>query len=165
VQTFGYLEPYVGYGHRVTLHLGAANRDPSVWGADADKFRLRPLETYEAHFVGFAEGAIHTHEGSPFSRTCVYARPPARTSLDPWPRAAALTLTLTRTLTLSLTLLGSCPAKWLCIKMMVEWLSSFIICTVGGYYDEHYAAERTAKLKAQAAVQLTISLSLTLTLT
>lgn len=42
-------------GRRWLLCLALAMRDPAVWGQDADKFRLRPLEMYEKHSVAFLE--------------------------------------------------------------------------------------------------------------
>jgi len=45
-------------GRREVLDVGRAQRDKSRWGADADRFVVRPLETYNNNSVGFAEMAV-----------------------------------------------------------------------------------------------------------
>jgi len=52
----------------VNLHM--ALHDPRVWGADAGKFRLRPLSEYHKLGIGFAEPAVYPHNRSSNSRAC-----------------------------------------------------------------------------------------------
>ncbi|KAG8468049.1 hypothetical protein KFE25_007101 [Diacronema lutheri] len=57
-------------GVTTVLNVGMAQRDPRVWGADADEFKLRSLSEYHAKSVGFAEPAVAPHLRSPNSRSC-----------------------------------------------------------------------------------------------
>lgn len=57
-------------GRRLLAVLAAAQRDPSVWGPDAEEFKLRPLELY-SQSVGFAEPARDDSvAGGKMNRNC-----------------------------------------------------------------------------------------------
>lgn len=52
------------------MNLQTAARDTSVWGEDAERFRIRPLSDYHKFFLGFADNANNPKIGSPNSRSC-----------------------------------------------------------------------------------------------
>ena len=56
--------------HEAMLNLCMAQRDPRVWGADADAFRLRAEEEYERLSVGWAEPAVAPTLDAPNSHMC-----------------------------------------------------------------------------------------------
>eukprot|EP00933_Yihiella_yeosuensis_P039804 TRINITY_DN33985_c0_g1_i1.p1 TRINITY_DN33985_c0_g1~~TRINITY_DN33985_c0_g1_i1.p1 ORF type:complete len:872 (+),score=172.75 TRINITY_DN33985_c0_g1_i1:712-3327(+) len=60
---------YWADGNREILSLNAALRDPAVWGSDANRFTLKPLELYRQNHVGFASQAKGT-PGSFDSKGC-----------------------------------------------------------------------------------------------
>ena len=55
---------------RVLLTTQTAMRDPEVWGADVDEFKLRPLNEYEERSVAWVEQAVD-NEQPQHSRSCV----------------------------------------------------------------------------------------------
>ena len=72
VTGFPYTERSAGNrpAHRVFLNLQMAGRDTSVWGDDADAFRLRPLAQYHTKGLNFAEPAMHPLLSSANSHSC-----------------------------------------------------------------------------------------------
>ena len=54
---------------RVLITMQTAMRDPKVWGADADEFKLRELKKYENLSVAWLEPAVHS-EHPEHNRTC-----------------------------------------------------------------------------------------------
>lgn len=58
-------------GVREVLNLALAQRDADVWGADHERFTLKPLSAYHSKFVGFAEMAEDASvAGGAMSRNC-----------------------------------------------------------------------------------------------
>jgi len=57
-------------GERVVLSIALAQKDPKVWGPDADKFVVRELKEYEKS-LGFAEAAVDVGvAGGGMNRVC-----------------------------------------------------------------------------------------------
>jgi len=72
IPTFAYIERSYGTkpDQTVFLSLQMAQRDPRVWGEEADDFRPRPIEVYHRHSVGFAEPADGPEFPKGMARSC-----------------------------------------------------------------------------------------------
>jgi hypothetical protein len=71
VGTFAYRvrSGFDGFGHNVYLSLAAANQDKSVWGDDAEEFRLRSMDDYARLVVSWADPA-ESGDGLHNNRSC-----------------------------------------------------------------------------------------------
>ena len=47
---------------RVLITSQTAMRDPKVWGADADEFKLRDLDTYKELSTAWVDQAVHEEQ-------------------------------------------------------------------------------------------------------
>mmetsp|Transcript_94946 Transcript_94946/g.292714 ORF Transcript_94946/g.292714 Transcript_94946/m.292714 type:complete len:638 (-) Transcript_94946:67-1980(-) len=60
-----------GSGQRVVMSIPSAQKSKKAWGRDHREFVLRPLDTYKANSVGFAEMLVdNDFEGGRHNRVC-----------------------------------------------------------------------------------------------